>query len=145
MEAVDLSNFNISAGTLAKLEAAGINSLYKVQVETFEHIKNGDDVITLASKWHYCFVYVFFKETGSGKTLAFSIPMIELINEKGIQYKHGRHPIGIILAPTRELVMQTATVLSSIAPENMSILSVYGGVPYQAQSTLLLLVSFLFV
>ena len=49
MEAVDLTSFNISANTLSKLEAIGIKSLYKVQSETFEHIKNGDDVITLAS------------------------------------------------------------------------------------------------
>ncbi|KAL5963543.1 Nucleolar RNA helicase 2 [Taenia solium] len=120
METWDLSVFNISDETLSKLKAVGITSLYKVQAETYEHIKNGDDVVTLA-------------KTGSGKTLAFSIPMIERIKENGIQYKHGRHPAAIILAPTRELVVQTASVLSSIAPEKMSVLSVYGGVPYQPQ------------
>lgn len=67
--------------------------------------------------------------------MAFSIPIIERIKENGIQYKHGRHPVAIILAPTRELVVQTASVLSSIVPEKMNVLSVYGGVPYQPQST----------
>ncbi|VDM17600.1 unnamed protein product [Hydatigera taeniaeformis] len=120
MEASDLSEFNISDETLTKLRAAGITSLYKVQAETYEHIKNGDDVVTLA-------------KTGSGKTLAFSLPMIERIKESGIQYRRGRHPVGIVLAPTRELVVQTTSVLASIAPEKMSVLSVYGGVPYQPQ------------
>ncbi|KAH9281186.1 Nucleolar RNA helicase 2 [Echinococcus granulosus] len=120
METSDLSEFNISDGTLAKLKSAGITSLYKVQAETYEHIKNGDDVVTLA-------------KTGSGKTLAFSIPIIERIKENGQQFTHGRHPVAIVLAPTRELVVQTASVLSSIAPEKLVVLSVYGGVAYQPQ------------
>ncbi|KAL5105522.1 hypothetical protein TcWFU_006904 [Taenia crassiceps] len=121
MQTWDLSAFNISDDTLLKLNAAGITSLYRVQAETYEHVKNGDDVVTLA-------------KTGSGKTLAFSIPLIENIKDNDIQYKYGRHPVAIILAPTRELVVQTASVLSSIAPQKMCILPVYGGVPYQPQT-----------
>lgn len=49
METWDLSIFDISDDTLSKLRAAGITSLYKVQAETYAHIKNGDDVVTLAS------------------------------------------------------------------------------------------------
>ncbi|VDD82420.1 unnamed protein product [Mesocestoides corti] len=120
MESTSLSCFDISTETLNKLRESGVDSLYKVQSETYSHIKNGDDVITLA-------------KTGSGKTLAFSIPIIELIQSDNTQRKYGRLPCAIILAPTRELVTQTATVLSSIASKKLIVLSVYGGVPYQMQ------------
>lgn len=50
MEQSDLSNFDISTEMVAKLKAIGIESLYNVQAQTYEHIKNGDDIITLASK-----------------------------------------------------------------------------------------------
>lgn len=50
MECADLSNFDISEETIKKLKATGITKLYKVQAETYEHIKKGQDVITLASE-----------------------------------------------------------------------------------------------
>lgn len=50
-----------------------------------------------------------------------------------VPFNYGRRPRAIILAPTRELVTQTANVLSSIASDKMGVLSVYGGVPYQQQ------------
>ncbi|KAM7542748.1 hypothetical protein Aperf_G00000003250 [Anoplocephala perfoliata] len=120
MERVDIANFDISEETVSKLKAAGISSLYKVQSETYDHIKNGQDVITLA-------------KTGSGKTLAFSIPLVELLKKENIPYGRFRTPMAIILAPTRELVSQTAKVLISIAPENMAVAAIYGGVAYDQQ------------
>lgn len=135
MECSDLSNFNISSDTVEKLKAAGINSLYKVQSETYVHIRNGQDVITLASK---LFLLILFHdiETGSGKTLAFSIPIIELMKDESINYHRYRTPMAIILAPTRELVTQTAKVLESIAPDGMKVIAVYGGVGYDQQGML---------
>lgn len=72
-------------------------------------------------------------ETGSGKTLAFSIPLIELMKEECISYGRYRTPMAIILAPTRELVVQTTKVLESIAPDRMTVIAVYGGVAYDQQ------------
>ncbi|KAM3186157.1 hypothetical protein ACTXT7_004893 [Hymenolepis weldensis] len=120
MECADLSDFDISGETVKKLKATGIIKLYKVQAETYEHIKKGQDVITLA-------------KTGSGKTLAFSIPLIELMKEECISYGRYRTPMAIILAPTRELVVQTTKVLESIAPDRMTVIAVYGGVAYDQQ------------
>ena len=45
-------------------------------------------------------------QTGTGKTAAFSIPILQLIQQKGIEAK-GRRPIqSLILTPTRELAAQ---------------------------------------
>ncbi|VDN97212.1 unnamed protein product [Rodentolepis nana] len=120
MECSDIHEFDISEETVKKLEATGITKLYKVQAETYEHIKNGQDVITLA-------------KTGSGKTLAFSIPLIELMKAESIRFDRFRTPMAIILAPTRELVVQTTKVLQSIAPDGMSVIALYGGVAYDQQ------------
>jgi ATP-dependent RNA helicase DDX5/DBP2 len=44
-------------------------------------------------------------ETGSGKTAAFAIPMIQLCLEVP-KLRRGDGPIGLVLAPTRELAQQ---------------------------------------
>ncbi len=67
-------------------------------------------------------------QTGTGKTAAFGIPIIENIvpDSKKIQ--------AIILAPTRELAIQVAEELSSLAEEHKTrILAVYGGQPIERQ------------
>lgn len=67
-------------------------------------------------------------QTGTGKTLAFGIPLLQTINpaEKKTQ--------GLILAPTRELVLQIAESLSQIARgSGITVEAVYGGMPIQKQ------------
>lgn len=44
-------------------------------------------------------------ETGSGKTLAYILPMLRHIRDQR-SLSDGDGPIGIIFAPTRELVLQ---------------------------------------
>ncbi len=61
-------------------------------------------------------------QTGTGKTAAFGLPLIDLIDSgsKDIQ--------ALIIAPTRELVQQTATQLESFSKLNaINIECVYGG------------------
>ena len=62
METVPLSVFNISAETKRKLQDIEITSLYKVQSTTFEAIKQGLDVITLASKYLHRMFFIFIKK-----------------------------------------------------------------------------------
>ena len=62
-------------------------------------------------------------QTGTGKTLAFGIPLIQKIdpNDRMVQ--------ALIVAPTRELVVQICDSLKKIAqPMNISIQPIYGGV-----------------
>jgi ATP-dependent RNA helicase DBP3 len=71
-------------------------------------------------------------ETGSGKTLAFAIPALSsMVNSK--QEKR-RSPRMLVLAPTRELAMQSDVVLQEFgAVTGLRSLVVYGGVPKYTQ------------
>lgn len=47
--------------------------------------------------------------TGSGKTLAYVLPMLRNVNDavvRGLDESLGNGPLGLIVAPTRELVQQ---------------------------------------
>jgi ATP-dependent RNA helicase DDX55/SPB4 len=64
--------------------------------------------------------------TGSGKTLAFVVPMIEIILRDPPKSKH--HLAGIILSPTRELALQTASVVEQFTkPLQIPMLLLTGG------------------
>ena len=55
-------------------------------------------------------------ETGSGKTASFAIPMIQqCINSPPL--RRGDGPIGLVLAPTRELAQQVQSCNSSSASQ----------------------------
>lgn len=70
-------------------------------------------------------------ETGSGKTLAFLLPAIVHINAQ-TPLARGDGPIGIVLAPTRELAVQIhgeSEKFCSSGPRSVRHTVVYGGVP----------------
>jgi len=80
-------------------------------------------------------------ETGSGKTLGFMLPaLVHILDAKPIDtVKKGRSvenmgPVALILAPTRELAMQTAEVAEN-ASKNVGLITacVYGGVERHVQ------------
>lgn len=67
-------------------------------------------------------------QTGTGKTLAFGIPLLQAIDTslKAVQ--------GLIVAPTRELVMQTYESLKEVSRDSgINIEVVYGGMPMDRQ------------
>jgi ATP-dependent RNA helicase RhlE len=67
-------------------------------------------------------------QTGTGKTAAFVLPLLSRIPHKG-------RVAALIVTPTRELAMQIERVARSIAHHtHHSVLAVYGGVGYKAQS-----------
>lgn len=67
--------------------------------------------------------------TGSGKTLAFGLPMIERL---GTARPH--RPIGLVLAPTRELAKQIADELvHPAAAVGRVVHGLHGGVPFEPQ------------
>jgi len=79
-------------------------------------------------------------ETGSGKTLAFSIPALQHIKHRLSTEKKRPQgtPAMLIVAPTRELAMQSQEVLDK-AGEGCGVRSVclYGGIPKWQQEKLL--------
>jgi superfamily II DNA/RNA helicase len=67
--------------------------------------------------------------TGSGKTLAFAIPIVERTAADD------RRPAALVLVPTRELAVQVAEELESLAAvKGLQVAAVYGGVAISKQA-----------
>ena len=67
--------------------------------------------------------------TGSGKTLAFAVPIVERT------VATDPRPTALVLVPTRELAAQVTAELQSLAPsKKLTVASVYGGMPLNAQA-----------
>lgn len=72
-------------------------------------------------------------ETGSGKTLAYLAPMMIHIMAQE-ELKAGEGPVGIVLAPTRELAIQINSVAEDFAGESgLKSCCVYGGAKVRDQ------------
>jgi len=90
----------ISAETMKAItEDMGFANMMPIQARSIPHLLTGKDVLAAA-------------RTGSGKTLAFLVPIVELIAKLKFMNRNGTG--AIILAPTRELAMQTYGVLKEL-------------------------------
>jgi ATP-dependent RNA helicase DBP3 len=77
-------------------------------------------------------------ETGSGKTLAFSLPALATLSKEKVGGKRGRTPRMLVLAPTRELAMQSHVVIEEFGSlVNLTCVVIYGGVPKYEQKNAL--------
>jgi superfamily II DNA/RNA helicase len=116
----------VPAPLVTALTAAGITEPFPIQVDTLPDTLNGRDVLGRG-------------KTGSGKTLAFSIPMIARLAGalSGGKRRPGR-PVGLILAPTRELATQIDAVVAPLAKAyGMTTTTIFGGVSQGRQVTAL--------
>lgn len=78
-------------------------------------------------------------QTGTGKTAAYLITIIEDLLQHPIEETrfHG-DPRALIIAPTRELVMQIADDAKALCRHtNFKVVALYGGMPYQKQHQLI--------
>jgi len=115
-----------------KSTLSGFKAPTPIQACSWPAALSGKDVIGIA-------------ETGSGKTFAFGLPAIAHLtskNEESVsntQWKAGRSRIGVlIIAPTRELALQTHETLEKIsAPFGIKSVCVFGGVSKGQQKSLL--------
>jgi len=109
---------DVSVDVLKALEGMGISTPTTVQKETIPPMMAGRDIIGIAP-------------TGTGKTIAFGIPMLEYISltEERVQE--------VVLAPTRELALQIADEIKSLAHfiPKVRIATLYGGQPIARQLT----------
>jgi len=116
------ATLGVPAPIVAALSKAGIDSPFPIQQDTLPDTLNGRDVLGRG-------------KTGSGKTLAFAIPMIARLGGKlaGGNRRPGR-PLGLILAPTRELATQITTAMEPLAAAyNLKLTTIFGGVSQQRQ------------
>ena len=83
----------LSERILQILKKMKIQKPYAVQAQCLPCIMAGRDVIGIA-------------KTGSGKTLAYLLPMLRHIADQPPLEPHESGPIGLVLAPARELAVQ---------------------------------------
>ncbi|WP_347108557.1 DEAD/DEAH box helicase [Paenarthrobacter sp. S56] len=104
------------------LAASGIEEAFPIQVKTLPDTLAGRDVLGRG-------------RTGSGKTIAFAIPLVARLAEREAGYfrKPGR-PMGLVLAPTRELATQiNATVEPLAKAMGLNTTVIYGGISQARQ------------
>ncbi|MFK7979349.1 MAG: DEAD/DEAH box helicase [Saprospiraceae bacterium] len=73
-------------------------------------------------------------KTGSGKTASFVLPI--LANLQGSTLAKNRHPLALVLVPTRELAIQVTEVFNTFSKgllDRVKTLTVYGGVSINPQ------------
>lgn len=101
---------------LDALSGMGLNNPTEIQEKAIVPALAGQDVLGIA-------------ETGSGKTLAYLLPLV-----LKIKYAKDQHPRALVLAPSKELVIQIHRVLTELCV-NTDIRSVclYGGVGKKEQ------------
>jgi len=104
------------------LTAQGIESPFPIQVKTLPDTLAGRDVLGRG-------------RTGSGKTIAFAIPLVARLAEREAPYfrKPGR-PMGLVLAPTRELATQINATIEPLAKAaGLNTTVIYGGISQARQ------------
>ncbi|MEU6563368.1 DEAD/DEAH box helicase [Nocardia nova] len=110
----------VDAKLTRALAAAGIAAPFPIQADTLPDALAGRDILGRG-------------RTGSGKTLAFAIPVIDRLGTAGNRTAPNR-PVGLVLAPTRELATQIAAAMEPLAAAfGMKVITVFGGVPQQRQ------------
>ncbi|WP_241979044.1 DEAD/DEAH box helicase [Cryobacterium sp. Hh7] len=120
------STLGVPAPLVKVLSSQGIDTAFPIQVDTLPDTLNGRDVLGRG-------------KTGSGKTLAFSIPMVSRLGGTlaGGKRRPGR-PLGLILAPTRELATQITNAITPLAEAyGLNTTTIFGGVSQGRQVTAL--------
>lgn len=107
---------NLSQEVQKAIAEMGFEEATPIQSQSIPHIMNGSDIIGQA-------------QTGTGKTCAFGIPAVETIDSDSEKVQV------LVLCPTRELAVQSAEELKSVAKYKgaIKILPIYGGQPIDRQ------------
>jgi ATP-dependent RNA helicase DeaD len=113
---VGFRSLSLSPELLAALDRAGYQEPTPIQAALIPEAMQGKDVIGQA-------------QTGTGKTAAFLLPFFNTWRNDG-----GEGPQALILAPTRELVVQVAEEAAKLNPhKDCRTLAIYGGQRFREQ------------
>lgn len=109
-------NFKLNRQLLNAIEEAGYSEPTPIQEQAIPLSLSGHDVIGLA-------------QTGTGKTAAYLLPLL-----MKVKYAQGDHPRALILAPTRELILQIEENVEQLSKyTDLRFLSLYGGIGPKTQ------------
>ncbi|MFZ4893433.1 DEAD/DEAH box helicase [Plantibacter sp. Mn2098] len=122
MPDITFDALGVPAPIVTALAKDGKTTAFPIQIDTLPDTLGGRDVLGRG-------------KTGSGKTLAFSIPMVARLGGAlaGGKRRPGR-PLGLVLAPTRELATQIAAVMQPLADAyGLKTTTIFGGVSQKRQ------------
>ena len=104
------TDFNFEPDLVRGLESMGYRTPTPIQSQSIPVILSGSDVVACA-------------QTGTGKTAAFLLPIIQQIIKSPT-----RHLNALIIAPTRELVLQIDQQIDGLGYfSGISSIAIYGG------------------
>lgn len=109
-ENIQFDDLGLNRQLLNAIEEAGYTTPTAIQIKAIPLILAGHDLFGIA-------------QTGTGKTAAFVLPIL-----MKIKYAQGMHPRALILAPTRELVIQISTQVEALSRyTDLRFVALYGG------------------
>jgi ATP-dependent RNA helicase RhlE len=109
-------NFKLNKQLLEAVRDAGYTKPTPIQEQAIPLALAGHDILGIA-------------QTGTGKTAAYVLPLL-----MKVKYAQGQHPRALILAPTRELVMQIAEAVVAFGKyTDLRFVSLYGGIGPKTQ------------
>jgi len=109
-------DFKLNKQLLHAIEDAGYQKPTPIQQQAIPLIAAGHDILGIA-------------QTGTGKTAAFLLPLL-----MKVKYAQGHHPRALIIAPTRELVMQIEENITLLAKyTDIRHTAIYGGLGPKTQ------------
>ena len=124
-EPISFAALGVRDEIVRALAEQGIENAFAIQELTLPLAMAGDDLIGQA-------------RTGMGKTFAFGVPLLHRITAPGEPELNGT-PRALIVVPTRELCIQVFEDLTGAAKylaaqdRKLSVVSIYGGRPYEPQ------------
>ncbi|MFF2544163.1 DEAD/DEAH box helicase [Kitasatospora sp. NPDC058063] len=117
--AASFAELELPRGILSALTREGVTEPFPIQAATLPDSIAGRDVLGRG-------------RTGSGKTLAFGLP---LLARTAGRRADARHPLALVLVPTRELAQQVTEALTPYATAvNLRITTVVGGMSINRQA-----------
>lgn len=117
---ISFAHFGFEEALMETIRRAGYSEPSGIQRQAMPVALSGRDIIGIA-------------KTGSGKTAAFLLPMIVHIMDQD-ELEKGDGPIGVVLAPTRELADQIYSEAKRFAKAyGLRVAVVYGGASKQDQ------------
>lgn len=115
--ATTFADLGLRPELLGALSELGYEEPTPIQNEAIPHLLSGVDVLGQAA-------------TGTGKTAAFALPILQRLEAGG----RGKHPVAMVLVPTRELCMQVSQAFHRYGRAlGARVLPIYGGQPIVRQ------------
>ena len=115
-EEISFADLGLPDDLLKAVTDMGYVTPTAIQREAIPVLLAGRDVVGVA-------------QTGTGKTAAFGLPLLDAVD--------AREPVvqALVLAPTRELALQSADAIADMAHRSrgLDVVAVYGGAPYGPQ------------